>query len=153
MVKQSAHASFVVGLGAVLAACAVQTPSTSAAPNYQAAAPAVAAPANLRAICYDAADLGTYRARNVQQQLAVGVLSCKGTDGSRRLTEQYAAFINKFSPDLATNAAELKSLVARKRLNIDVMVTEIANRTAGPPRMPRSAPATSAPSPGRSRPR
>jgi hypothetical protein len=134
MVKQSARASFVVGLGLVLAACAAKGPTTTAAaPNYQAAAPAIAAPANLRAICYNDADLGTYRVRNVQQQLAVGVLACKGADGSRRLTEQYSAFVNKFSPDLATNAAELKSLVARKRLNIDVMVTEIANRTAGRP--------------------
>lgn len=135
MVKQSARTSFVVvGLGLVLAACAVKPPTTTAAaPNYQLAAPAIAAPANLSAVCYNDADLGTYRVRSVQQQLVVGVLSCKGADGSRRLSEQYASFINKFSPDLSTNATELKSLVARKRLNIDVMVTEIANRTAGRP--------------------
>lgn len=129
MVKQSARVSLVVGLGIALAACAVKTPATSVpALNYQAATPA-----SLRAVCYDAADLGTYRVRSVQQQLAVGVLSCKSADGSRRRTEQYQAFITKFTPDLATNAAELKTMAARKRLNIDVLVTEIANRTAGRP--------------------
>ena len=134
MVKQSAYASLVVGLGMALVACAARAPTASApAPNYQAATAATAAPANLRAVCYDTADLGTYRVRSVQQQLAVGVLSCKSADGSRRLTEQYRAFIDKFSPDLATNAAELKSLAGRKRFNIDVLVTEIANRTAGRP--------------------
>lgn len=135
MVNRSAHTSlFVVGLGLALAACAVKGPTTTAAaPNYQAAAPAIAAPANLSAICYNDADLGTYRVRNVQQQLAVGVLACKGADGQRRLTPQYQAFVEKFGPDLTTNAAELKTMVARKRLNIDVMVTEIANRTAGRP--------------------
>ena len=134
MFKQSVSTSLVVGLGVVLAACAVKPPTTSApAPNYQAAAAAAATPTNLRAVCYDAADLGTYRVRSVQQQLAVGVLSCKSADGSRRLTDQYQAFITKFTPDLASNAAELKSLAGRKRLNIDVLVTEIANRTAGRP--------------------
>lgn len=133
MVKQSAYASLVVGLGVALAACAVKPTTSPPAPNYQAATVATAAPANLRSVCYDAADLGTYRVRSVQQQLAVGVLSCKSADGSRRLTDQYQAFINKFTPDLATNAAELKSLAGRKRLNIDVLVTEIANRTAGRP--------------------
>lgn len=132
MVKQFACASLVVGLGIALAACAVKPPTTSApAPNYQAATAATAAPANLRAVCYDAADLSTYRVRSVQQQLAVGVLSCKSADGSRRLTEQYQAFITKFTPDLAANAGELKTMAGRKRLNIDVLVTEIANRTAG----------------------
>ncbi len=134
MFKQSVSTSLVVGLGVALAACAVKPPTTSApAPNYQATAAAAAAPTNLRAVCYDAADLGTYRVRSVQQQLAVGVLSCKSADGSRRLTDQYQAFITKFTPDLASNAAELKSLAGRKRLNIDVLVTEIANRTAGRP--------------------
>lgn len=134
MFKQSVSTSLVVGLGVALAACAVKPPTTSApAPNYQAATAAAAAPANLRAVCYDATDLGTYRVRSVQQQLAVGVLSCKSADGSRRLTDQYQAFITKFTPDLASNAAELKSLAGRKRLNIDVLVTEIANRTAGRP--------------------
>ena len=108
MFKQSVSTSLVVGLGVALAACAVKPPTTSApAPNYQAAAAAAATPPNLRAVCYDAADLGTYRVRSVQQQLAVGVLSCKSADGSRRLTDQYQAFITKFTPDLASNAAEL----------------------------------------------
>ena len=43
MFKQSVSTSLVVGLGVVLAACAVKPPTTSApAPNYQAAAAAAA---------------------------------------------------------------------------------------------------------------
>ena len=57
----------------------------------------------------------------------------RGRTGRAGSPSSTQAFINKFTPDLATNATELKSLVARKRLNIDVMVTEIANRTAGRP--------------------
>ncbi|OFX00243.1 MAG: hypothetical protein A3D94_12815 [Alphaproteobacteria bacterium RIFCSPHIGHO2_12_FULL_66_14] len=133
MNKQLACASLFAACGLALASCTLEKPETSVAPNYQAPAPAIVAPANIRAVCYSAADLDTYRVRNVQQQLAVGVLSCKAADGSRRLTQQYVAFLDKFNPELATNAVELRSLVARKRLNVDVLVTEIANRTASRP--------------------
>lgn len=54
-------------------------------------------------------------------------------DGKIYLNDEYAAFVKKFSPELASNAAELKSLVKRKHANLDVMVTEIANRTAQRP--------------------
>jgi hypothetical protein len=62
--------------------------------------------------------------------------------------EQYQAFVTKFTPDLSTNAAELKTMAARKRLNIDVLKSP-AGRQAVRPRVPNSAPGTSALSPGR----
>jgi hypothetical protein len=71
--------------------------------------------------------------RMVQQQLVVGALQCKGPDGKAYLDDEYAAFVKKFNPELSSNAAELKSLVGRKKANLDVMVTEIANRTAQRP--------------------
>lgn len=119
--------------GLALAACTVAPPKTAAGPNYQAPLVAITSPANIRTICYSDADLSTYRVRMVQQQLAVGVLSCKDANGSRRLTEKYQAFVNKYRSELSTNATEIMSLAARKRFNLDVLVTEIANRTAGQP--------------------
>jgi hypothetical protein len=117
-----------------VAACAPNQPETKApSNNYQAPAVAVATPANLRAICYEDADLSAFRVRMVQQQLVVGVLQCKGADGVRQFEKQYGAFVAKFNPELSSNAAEMKTVVARKRANLDVMVTEIANRTAQRP--------------------
>ena len=125
---------FLVTTGFALAACTLKKPKTTAAsPNYQAPVSMVAAPANIKAVCYSDADLSTYRVRMVQQELAVGVLSCKDAAGNRRLTEKYQAFVNKFGSDLSTNAAEIKAMAGRKRLNLDVVVTEIANRTAQQP--------------------
>jgi hypothetical protein len=118
----------------MVAACTPQPPAKKKATNdYQAPTAAVAPPANLRSICYTDADLGAFRTRMVQQQLVVGVLQCKGPDGKLHLDDEYAAFIKKFSPELSSNAVEMKSLVSRKKANLDVMVTEIANRTAQRP--------------------
>jgi hypothetical protein len=44
-----------------------------------------------------------------------------------------ANFVHKFSPELKSNATELKRVAARKKINVDVLVTEIANRTAQQP--------------------
>ena len=121
---------------ALAAACAPQlAEKKKPASDYQVAAVAVAPPTNLRSVCYDDADLTAFRVRMVQQQLVVGALQCKGADGKAYLDDEYAAFVKKFNPELSSNAAELKSLVSRKKANLDVMVTEIANRTAQRPTM------------------
>jgi hypothetical protein len=116
-----------------LAACTPRPPEKKVTNDYQAPVAAVAPPANIRSICYNDADLNAFRVRMVQQQLVVGVLQCKGPDGKPHLDDEYAAFVKKFSPELGSNAAELKSLLSRKKANLDVMVTEIANRTAQRP--------------------
>src|SRR5258708_5303669 len=101
--------------------------------KYKARAAPLVPPANLRSVCFVDHDLMACRPRMVQQELVVGVLSCTGADGSRKLDKQYTAFIQKFTPELASNAADLKGIVARKGRNFDVVVTEIANRTAQRP--------------------
>jgi len=116
-----------------LAGCTPEKPQTAAGPNYQAPVAKSATPANLSSVCFVDPDLMAFRARMVQQELVVGVLSCPGTDGNPKLKTQYAAFIAKFTPELMSNAQELKGIVARKGRNFDVVVTEIANRTAQQP--------------------
>jgi hypothetical protein len=116
-----------------VAACNPVPPEKKISADYQAPVTAVAPPTNLRSVCYNASDLNAFRVRMVQQQLVVGALQCKGADGKIYLNDEYAAFVKKFSPELSSNAAELKSLVKRKHANLDVMVTEIANRTAQRP--------------------
>ena len=114
------------------AACVPQGPNTSG-PGYQAPVANLAPPANVRSICFDDAQLAAWRVRMVQQELAVGTLACKGTDGSRRFDAQYGQFLAKFRGELQANAGELQSVVAGKGRNFDVVVTEIANRTAQQP--------------------
>lgn len=125
--------SLLAACGLTAAACTPGTPETKISNNYQAPPVAVAPPANLATICYDDTDLSAFRARMVQQELVVGVLQCKGADGKMHLDDEYSAFITKFTPELSSNAVAMKSVVARKRANLDVMVTEIANRTAQRP--------------------
>lgn len=131
MQKQSLPLLFLYALS--LAACDPTPSERRISADYQAPVASVPPPSNLRSVCYNDTDLSAFRVRMVQQQLVVGALQCKGADGKIYLNDEYAAFVKKFSPELASNAAELKSLVKRKHANLDVMVTEIANRTAQRP--------------------
>jgi hypothetical protein len=116
-----------------LAACTPEKPNTAAGPTYQAPVASITPPANVKAVCFDDAALSAYRVRMVQQELAVGVLSCKSADGSRQYDQQYIGFLAKYNPELSSNAQELKSIVTAKGRNFDVVITEIANRTAQKP--------------------
>jgi len=116
-----------------ISACTPEKPQTATGPSYQAPVAKSATPANLSSVCFVDPDLMAFRARMVQQELVVGVLSCPGADGSPKLRQQYAAFVAKFSPELTSNAQELKGIVTRKCRNFDVVITEIANRTAQQP--------------------
>jgi hypothetical protein len=133
MQKPKTSICLLAACGLALAGCAERKADSRISSDYQAPVAQVAPPANLRAICYEDSDLSAFRVRMVQQVLVVGVLQCKGANGRIHLDDEYAAFIQKFTPELAANAAEMKSLVARKRANLDVVVTEIANRTAQRP--------------------
>jgi hypothetical protein len=115
------------------AGCVPQGPNTAAAPGYQAPVSRFTPPANVASICFDDAQLSAWRVRMVQQELAVGTLACKGSDGSRRFDAQYGQFLNKFRGELQANAGELQGVVTAKGRNLDVVVTEIANRTAQQP--------------------
>ena len=117
-------------LSLAVAACAPKPlAEKKPAPDYQMKV-AQFSPPNAKQICYDQAALTTYYVRMLQQELAVGTLSCQNADGSRKYEKQYVELLNKFSSDLSTNAGELKAVVAQRKLNMDVLVTEFANREA-----------------------
>jgi hypothetical protein len=123
---------FAVGiaLSLAVAACAPkQLAEKKPAPDYQMKV-ARFSPPNASQICYDQQSLTAYYERMLQQELAVGTLSCQNADGSRKYEKQYGDVLNKFSGDLSANAVELKTIVAKRRLNMDVLVTEFANREA-----------------------
>jgi hypothetical protein len=115
--------------GSMLAACVIE--QAVEGPTYQAPVAQVPPPANLPGVCFTEQDMRTVQARMTQQVLATGTLGCKSADGTRQYHQHYTNFIGKFQNDLKANYQDLSALVARKRLNMDTMVTEMANRTAG----------------------
>ncbi len=129
----------VVFVAAVLAlgACTLDQPKTAAAPARKAPAADYQAPVspapnvpNRAAICYNDADLAIIRARMIQGQMAVAALQCQNPGGGRALEGAYGSFLGKFNADLTANGRSLQQLAGRKRFNVDVLVTEFANRTA-----------------------
>ncbi len=136
MMKKLSQATIVMTGLLALGACTLGNANTKApavrppAADYQAAVPPSPPPPNTRGICYTPADLVTYRARMLQQEFSVGTLQCQTPSGSRAYNNQYAAFIAKFQSELAANTHSLQQLAGRKRFNVDVLVTEFANRTA-----------------------
>lgn len=138
MISKILQAAIVIVGGLALGGCPLQQQAAkTAAPvnkppaaDYQAAVPPTPPAGTIRGICYNAADLATFRARMVQQEAVVATLQCQNPGGSRAYESQYAAFLGKFQAELGSNARSLQQLAGRKRLNVDVVVTEFANRTA-----------------------
>jgi hypothetical protein len=137
MMKVTQVALLVAG-GLAIAGCQMDGAKTAApvkrapAADYALVVPA-APPANLKAICYNDADLATMRARMVQQQLSVATLQCQTPSGGRAFDALYGSLLGKFAGELSTNARALNDVARRKRLNVDVVVTEFANRSAQRP--------------------
>ncbi|MBI3198300.1 MAG: hypothetical protein HYZ40_12515 [Rhodospirillales bacterium] len=132
IMKLSQAAILALGVLAI-GACTPKTAAPvvkAAAADYQAPVPPSPPAANIRAICYNAADLATVRARMVQQELVVATLQCQNPGGSRAFEGLYRDFIGKYQSELSSNSAALRQLAGRKRLNVDVFVTEVSNRTA-----------------------
>ncbi|MFO1085615.1 MAG: hypothetical protein U1E21_13695 [Reyranellaceae bacterium] len=126
----------VVGVMAV-GACTLGQSSTASAPasrppaaDYQMAGAPPPPASSTRGICYSAEDIAIYRARMLQMELNVATLQCQNTNGTRAYETQYRSFLSKFQNDLAANGRALQGLAGRKRLNVDQVVTEFANRTA-----------------------
>jgi hypothetical protein len=135
MIKKLLQAAIVTVGGLALGGCPLEQAKTTApvkppAADYQAAAPQSPPATNLRGICYNPADLAVYRARMLQMELNVATLQCQNPTGSRAYEEQYNAFVGKFGTQLSANARSMQQLGGRKRFNLDVAVTEFANRTA-----------------------
>ncbi len=135
MMKKLSQAAIAITGVLALGGCTLDQARTTApaskppAADYQAAVPPSPATIN-RSTCYNAADIGVYRARMLQQEFSVGVLQCQSAGGSRAYEPQYRAFITKFQAELVTNTRSLQQLGGRKRFNVDVVVTEFANRSA-----------------------
>ena len=136
MMKKLLQATIVMTGLLALGACTLGKASTTApavkppAADYQEAVPPSPPATNIRSICYTPADLTTYRGRMLQQEFSVGTLQCQTPSGSRAYNDQYAAFVSKFQSELTANTRSLQQLGGRKRFNVDVLVTEFANRTA-----------------------
>ncbi|WP_422000349.1 hypothetical protein [Reyranella sp.] len=136
MINKIVQAAVLVAGGLMLGGCPFNQAQTSAPVNKPPAAdyqmPVGASPAagSIRGICYNQTDITTFRARMVQQEFTVGTLQCQMAGGRRAYESQYAQFLSKFQSDLASNARSLQQLARAKRLNVDVLVTEFANRTA-----------------------
>jgi hypothetical protein len=136
MIKMLSQATILVAGILALGACTMNQAKTTApvgkaaAPDYQAPVPPSPPAGNIRAYCYNAADLAVVRARMVQQELVVATLQCQNPGGSRAFEAPYASFISKYQSELSSNSRSLSEVARRKRLNVDVFVTEVANRTA-----------------------
>src|SRR5476649_615212 len=97
-------------LSLAVAACAPKPlAEKKPAPDYQMKVAKVA-PSGSNQMCYDEQSLATYNARMLQQELAVGTLSCQNADGSRKFTKEYGDVLAKFSGDLSANAVEIKAV-------------------------------------------
>lgn len=136
MIKKMMQVAVLVAAGLMLGGCPFGKPKTAApakkppAADYQAAVPPAPRPANIQAICYNDADLAVMRARMVQMQLNVATLQCQSAGGVLAFRDIYASVLQKYSAELSTNGRSLQQLAARKRFNVDAVVTEFANRTA-----------------------
>jgi hypothetical protein len=136
MIRELMKAAILAAGSLALSSCTPQPTvgaKKPAAPDYQAAVTPTPPPKNLKAICYSDADLATIRARMLHQELVVGTLQCQNPGGVRAFDTIYGSYLTKFKSDLATNARALAQLAGRKRLNVDVLVTEFSNRTAQQP--------------------
>lgn len=116
----------LTGLAAAALGACMSEQVAQDSPAYQAPGVSMAMPAN--AACYSNAELGAVRARMTQQIFATGVLRCRAAGGAG---QQYTDFVGKFRNDLSANARELQGVLDRRQLNMDTLVTEMANRTAG----------------------
>jgi hypothetical protein len=136
MIGKLVQAAILVTAGLAISGFSGCTPRTAtpakkpAAPDYQAPTSALPPAASTRSICYNEADLGTMRARMLHQELTVATLQCQNASGGRAYEGAYSSFLGKFTPELTTNGRALNELARRRRLNVDVVVTEFANRTA-----------------------
>jgi hypothetical protein len=135
MIGKLVQATVLVTAGLAISGFSGCTPKTVAtkpppAPDYMAPSPASPPAAATRANCYNEADLSTLRIRMFQQEASVGTLQCQTPSGSRAFDVQYKSMLDKYGADLSANARALNELSRRRRFNVDVVVTEFANRTA-----------------------
>jgi hypothetical protein len=136
MIGKLVQAAVLVTAGLAISGFSGCTPRTAtpvkkpAAPDYAAPSPPSPPAAANRATCYSDADLAVMHARMLHQELTVATLQCQNASGGRAYEDSYRSFLTKFTPELSANGRALNEIARRKRLNVDVVVTEFANRTA-----------------------
>jgi len=135
MIGKLVQATVLVTAGLAISGFSGCTPKTVAtkpppAPDYMAPSPPSPPAAASRATCYNEADLSVLRVRMMQQEASVATLQCQTPSGGRAFDSQYSSMLSKFTADLSANARALNELARRRRFNVDVVVTEFANRTA-----------------------
>jgi hypothetical protein len=136
MIGKLVQATLLVTAGLAISGFSGCTPQTAtpakrpAAPDYMAPSPATPPAAATRATCYNDADISVLRVRMMQQEASVATLQCQTPTGARAFDSQYTSFLQKYGADLSANARALNDLSRRRRFNVDVVVTEFANRTA-----------------------
>ena len=138
MIMKLMQATLLVAGGLALGGCTLQQQAKTTAPakkppaaDYQAPGSGNPPPASAtRGICYNAADMATYNGRMFHQQVNVAVLQCQNPDGTRAFVSKYNAYAEKFRSEIIANGSSMTSLARSKRFNLDVVVTEFANRTA-----------------------
>jgi hypothetical protein len=136
MIGKLVQAAVLVAAGLAISGFSGCTPRTAtpakrpAAPDYQAASTPAPPAASTRSICYNEADLSVMHARMVHQELTVATLQCQNASGARAFEGAYSSFLSKFTAELTTNGRALNDVARKRRLNVDVVVTEFANRTA-----------------------
>lgn len=136
MMMKLMQVAFLFAGGLSIAGCQMDGAKTAApvkkppAADYHVAS--TAPPSTNKAICYNDADLATVRARMLQQELSVATLQCQSAGGGRAFESLYSSFLAKFTGngELSTNARAIQQVSRTKRFNLDVLVTEFANRTA-----------------------
>jgi hypothetical protein len=136
MYKMLMQGTLLIAVGMAIGACTLEGAKTAVpikkapAPDYQAASPPGPPVTNLKAICYNDADLSIMRSRMLQMELSVATLQCQTAGGNRAFENVYSNFLDKFRSELTTNVQSLQQVASRKRLNVDVVVTEFSNRMA-----------------------
>jgi hypothetical protein len=136
MIGKLVQAAVLVTAGLAISGFSGCTPRTAtpakkpAAPDYQAPVPPAPPAASIRASCYNEADLATMHARMLHQELTVATLQCQNASGGRAYEGAYSSFLAKYTAELSSNGRALNEVARRRRLNVDVVVTEFANRTA-----------------------
>src|SRR5829696_8192642 len=119
MIKKLLQAAALVVGGLALGGCPPQQAKTTApaskppAADYQVASTAAPPAGSIRAICYNDADLATYRGRMLQMELNVATLQCQNPGGSRAFEGMYTQFLSKFQAEMAANGRGMQQLAGR----------------------------------------
>lgn len=91
----------------------------------------IALPAAAKPICYQPAEIRAMQFRQLQVELMVAALKCRGVDPSFR--DKYAGYIGKVGPALNSNAQQLRAMFTRLgkgAAQLDRYMTDLSNEAS-----------------------